>query len=214
MKKYFLIFLITIFFVGCSSIKIEKEENVMDGIVFKTEFENFNQVNTVLSINKENPFKYLTISNVDTFFSGTGILFLGYPTSDVSRGVVELLLDFAKRENLKDIYYCNLENHRDSYKVKDGVLEKEKDGSSLYISLLKYLNSYVKPYRITFEEKDYSVGVNRLYGPSIVFVKDGKIIGYFDKFTRKEQEEFSGFSDIEIESYFKTWGEFASKMGL
>jgi len=212
MKKYFLIFLITIFFVGCSSITIEKEENVIDGIAFKTEFENFNQVNDALTIGKENPFKYLTDFNVDDFFSGSGILFLGYPTSNVSRGVVSLLLDFAANEEITEIYYCNLENHRDLYEIEDGTPVLKKDGSVLYQSLLKYLSSYSKPYQIIFEEQEYSVDEKRLYGPALVFLKDGKVIGYFDQFARKEKDEFSGFSDVEIESYFATWRSFLKKM--
>lgn len=214
MKKYFLIFLITIFFVGCSSIKIEKEENVIDGIAFKTEFENFNQVNDVLSIDKENPFKYLTELNVDTFFSGSGILFLGYPTSSVSRGVVDLLLTFSKEADISEIYYCNLTNHRDLYTIEGEVPVKEKDGSHLYTLLMKYLSSYAKPYHIIYEDKDYFVDENRLYGPSIVFIENGKIIKYFDQFNRKEQEEFSGFSDADKENYLNAWKALVEKMSL
>ena len=113
MKKYIII-LISFFLLltGCSNNnlpQIEKENKITDGITFKTEYEKENSISLYdLSIDKENPFKYINKNNIDSVFSNDSIIYIGSYNDLCSRLLVDQLIVFSKENNIKDIYYFNI----------------------------------------------------------------------------------------------------------
>ncbi len=219
MKNYIIgsifIIIVLIIIVGCSynSPTIEKEQNVMDGINFKAEFENASQEKFQLLIEKENPFKYLNEDNMEGVFQNTNIIFLGYPESNISRAVVKELLDLSKELEIEDIYYYNVLNNRSQYiltpvsdkKENEDVKEpkyeitKTKEQTKSFEKIKTYLKKYLAKQTITDSNgKKYEVPEKTILAPAIVFIKDGKITSYYSNFPKKEQEEFIGFNEKDL----------------
>lgn len=100
-----LLFLFTL--TGCDTIKVLKEEEVIDGIKFKVEYEEYNNELFELNIPKENKFKYVTEENFNDVFSNTNLIYLGRPNDNLSRNIVNILIN--NNFNITDIYYVNLD---------------------------------------------------------------------------------------------------------
>ena len=112
MKKY-VILIISIFLICGCEIKpqIEKEEQVIDGLNFKVEYENYNSLNYQLNIEKDNNFKYLDMNNIKNVFSSNNVIFIGEPQDNKSRYLVNSLNDIQKDYDV-DIYYYNYNSRR------------------------------------------------------------------------------------------------------
>lgn len=212
MKKYvagalFVIGILLVVIGVCyNKPSVEKEQEVLDGINFKTEFENKNQEGYQLDIKKENPFKYLTSKNMDEVFKGNNIILLGYPESNVTRALIEQLLKLSKELDINEIYYYNVLENSSKYKLeideqtKEVKVMKEKDCTESFTKLTEYLNKYLVVQEIISSDGQvYKTDDKTLAVPSLIFVKDGKILEFYDKFPKKEQEEFSGFGETELE---------------
>jgi len=158
----------------------------IDSIKFKEEYENLNGDNySELKIDKNNPIRYADYDKLlEIIKKGTGIIYLGFPECPWCRSALPVLLDAAKDGDVEIIYYMNIKNSRDSYVVEDGKLTyaldengKEIKGEAGYFKLLKALNKHLTDYKISFEDKEYEVGEKRLYAPSVIFVRDGEVLG-------------------------------------
>ncbi len=90
-----------------SSKRWIKEEEVIDGIKFKVEYEEYNNELFELNIPKENKFKYVTEENFNDVFSNTNLIYLGRPNDNLSRNIVNILIN--NNFNITDIYYVNLD---------------------------------------------------------------------------------------------------------
>lgn len=157
-----------------------------DAIKFKEEYETLNGEKYVeLKINSNNPIKYASYDKLlEVIENGTGIIYLGFPECPWCRSALPVLLDAAKDTEVEVIYYMNIKNSRDSYVIQDGELTyaldengKEIKGEKGYFKLLKALEKHLSDYKISFEEKLYDVGEKRLYAPSVIFVRDGEVLG-------------------------------------
>lgn len=163
-----------------------------DAIKFKIEYENLNGKETSygttykkLTISEINPIKYSNYDEIlDILKNKTGIIYFGFPECPWCRNAVPVLIDVAKDNNIENIYYLNIKNERDSYIVEDNKLVyttdengKEIKGTKGYFKLLDALDEYLNDYTIVYEDKTYEVGEKRLYAPTFVFVKDGKVVG-------------------------------------
>lgn len=166
MKK-FIIFLISFFLiVGCESqvLPTKKDEKIVtDGITFKTEYENLNSVmKDDFSIEKENPFKYLTKKNIEEVFKTTNIVFIGNASDINSRVIVTILNDIAKEKEIESIYYLDSLSNFAKYEINVNGQIKSQEESELY----KLVLSEIK-------------GLEELYSPSIIFIKEGNISDYY-----------------------------------
>lgn len=160
-----------------------------DAIKFKKEYESLNKLenykNNQMNINSENPIKYSNYDEIiDIIENKTGIIYLGFPECPWCRRSVSVLLDVAKDTKIDKIYYLNIKDERDSYEVQDGKLIYAKDdngiekrGTEGYFKLLKLMDKYLTDYVISYEDELYEVGEKRIYAPTVIFVKEGKIIG-------------------------------------
>ena len=84
-----------------------------------------------------------------------------------------VLLDAAEEVGLDKIYYLNNLDSRDAKKLNDkGEIVVEKEGTKDYYKLVDKLSSVLGEY-----EGLNDSSIKRLYFPTVIVVKDGKIVG-------------------------------------
>lgn len=192
MKKNIIMILGTVMCVLLASIAYLKIANTTnDALKFKEEYESLNGTEahgkkySNLEISMDNPIKYSNYDEIlDIIENKSGIIYFGFPSCPWCRTALPVLFDVAKENNIETIYYLNILNERDSYTLEDGKLVyatdedgNEKKGTEGYFKLLKALDEHLTEYTIVYEEETYEVGEKRLFAPSVVFVKEGKVLG-------------------------------------
>ncbi len=183
MKKVFLWVLVAFLFIsvtGCTSKN-------SDAIKFKNEYESLNgkkgygdNINPEVKIDKKNAVKYADADKIiDVLDNGTGIIYLGYPECPWCRNAVPVLLEAASELNVKDVYYMNLKDERDTIEVmEDGTLKTTKEGTEGYKKLLKRLDAVLDEYVLEdLNGNEVKTGEKRIYVPLMLFVREGKIVG-------------------------------------
>lgn len=184
--------------------KCKTEET--DAIKFKREYEQYNDKNYdngkpyfKVELSNKNLFKYISEEDAVKFLNEkTGIIYFGFPQCPWCRSLVPYLEEIGKKYGVEHIYYLNIMDIRDTYKLEDNKVVVDKKGSDSYYELLKLMDKYLTKYTITDEKgKEYDTGVKRLYAPTTVVVKDGKIIG-FNEGTVDSQQKFVALTEDEI----------------
>lgn len=108
----------------------------------------------------DNAYTYKNIDEIIKILEhGTGIVYLGFPECPWCQRYVVYLNEVAKKENLEEIYYYNIKKDR----------EDNTDDYQKLVSLLEENLQYDKE------------GNKRIYAPSVIAVKSGKIIGFDDE---------------------------------
>jgi thiol-disulfide isomerase/thioredoxin len=153
-----------------------------DAVKFKAEYENLNNKLKSDGINKhneiniieDNTIKYSNYEEVmDILESGTGVIYFGYPECPWCRNAVPELVQVAKEMELEKIYYFSDMSIRDQKSLdENGNIITEKEGTEEYKNLLDKLSDYLGPYKGLNDES-----IKRLYVPTVVFVKEGSIVG-------------------------------------
>lgn len=116
---------------------------------------NFN--NEYNLVDENNVFVYKSIDDIlITLDKGTGIIFLGFPECSWCQNYVKYLNDVAVSKNIDIIYYYNFKSIRESNTEK-------------YKKLVSRLGDYL------FLD---DTGCYRLYAPTLVIVKEGKILSF------------------------------------
>ena len=212
---YILLPILCVIAAAVSYFVVVNNDNNEDALKFKEEYEKLN--NTIaysdkkyneLEISEDNPIKYSSYDEIiDVIEKGTGIIYLGFPECPWCRSALPILFDVARDNKIKNIYYLNIKNERDSLVIEDDEIVyelddngNEKKGTEGYFKLLKALDKHLTEYTISFEEKTYETGEKRIYAPTVIFVKDGKVLGLhvstveshksgFDKMTEEQKEE-------------------------
>ena len=111
-------------------------------------------------ITSDNRFKYKNAKEtLELLNTGTGVIFFSFPDNEWSYNYAEMLNDVAKDNNEEFIYYYNFKNDR-------------SNRNYYYTNIVKILESYVP---------NTDTGDKNIYAPSVVFVKDGVIVGYDDE---------------------------------
>lgn len=153
MKK-FLVLLVCLLFVGCSSKVLET--NDIDK--FKKEYEDYNSMEDTVKVSIDNSakLKYLNVSEVVDFLENkTGIIYFGFPTCPWCRNIIPVLLNVAK-DNNETVYYFNPRSFRGTDDLN-------------YSKIMNILNDYL--------ESDEN-GEKVLYVPDVYFLKNGNIVGH------------------------------------
>ena len=154
-------------------------ENNSDSLKFKQEFESLNGKTTNdvkyhnVTISEENPIVYSTYEEIFSILeSDSGVIFFGNPECQLSRSVINVLLEALDSVGVEKLYYMNNIDDRNILSLSsDGSLVLEKEATANYTKLLEYLGDKASIYKEINDES-----VKRLYYPSVVFVKDGEII--------------------------------------
>lgn len=208
-KSKFIIFLLLISFFF--SLTACQKDNLTDAQKFKEEYESLNGQKTSngkeyrnILIDEKNPMIYKTeddivkaIQNKETF-----VIYFGFASCPWCRSILETLIEVSKEESLSQIYYVDISNIRDTYEIKNGKLEKTKEGTEGYYKLLDLFKDKLEDYKITDDAgKTTDTGEKRIYAPNIVGVIDGEI---FDITT--------GISSLEKDPYMQLTEEIKNEM--
>lgn len=197
-----------------------------DAIKFKKEYESLNdtKVNNKkykkVEINKNNPIKYSNYDEIiDVIKNKTGVIYLGFPECPWCRNAVPVLLDVARNNNIDTIYYLNILNERDSYVVKDGKIEYAKDdkgndikGTDGYLKLLKVLDKELEDYVIEFEGKEYNTNSKRIYAPTVIFVREGKVIGLHVSTVSSQTDPYKDLTKKQYKELYDEYSSYVSSM--
>ena len=156
-----------------------------DAARFKREYESYNNKKASddhkyqkLKIKKKNKIKYINLEEaVDIIKNGTGLIYFGFPNCPYCRSIVPTLLNKVEKSDLKELYYLDMTDLRDTYEVQDERAICTKLGDDLYYELLSILDNYLEDYVVTDENGiEYDAGEKRVYVPLVVAVQDGFIM--------------------------------------
>ena len=110
-------------------------------------------------VSEDNVFVYRTLEEINKILeNGTGLVFLGFPECPWCRGYAPIINEVAKQEKLEKVYYFNIKKDRE-------------DNTELYQKAVKLLGDNLR-----YDDE----GNRRIYAPSLIAVKNGKIVGFDD----------------------------------
>lgn len=108
----------------------------------------------------DNVFVYASVDEIiDTLENGNGVVYLGFPECQWCQRYVVYLNEVAKKNNVDKILYYN-------------IREDRNDNSENYLKIVDLLKDYLQ------DDED---GNPRIYVPAIIFMNDGKIVGFDDE---------------------------------
>lgn len=177
------ILVVTLIFIICIIILQTKNKNTLsDEIKFKNEYEELNIIknddNTTKYINitipNNNKMKYLSFNEViDIIKNKSGVIYFGFPECPWCRRVLPIFFEACQKYNIENIYYYNALDIRDKKHLdENGNIITDKAGTDEYYLLVDLLKDYLTKYDGLNDEN-----IKRLYFPTFVFIKDGKILG-------------------------------------
>lgn len=193
----------------------------IDALKFKKEYEKLNSEDYLeIEIEDNNPIVYANYEEIlEVIKKGTGIIYLGFPECPWCRNAVPVLFDVAKDNNINRIYYMDIYDERDSYVIEDGNLVyaiddngKEKKGTEGYFKLLEALDKYLTDYTILFDDKTYEVGEKRIYAPSVIFVKEGKVLGIHVSTVESHTNPNKKLTESQYDELYSIYQKYIDKM--
>ncbi len=108
----------------------------------------------------DNVFKFSGALDVLNIINGrTGIILMGFPTNKWTNYYANIINEVAKDLNIKEIYYYDF-------------LDDRINNNGTYETIVNNLDVYV-----TVDD----LGNKDLHAPTLVVVKNGSVIGYFDE---------------------------------
>lgn len=110
-------------------------------------------------VSEDNVYKFTTATDVlGIINNGSGIILMGFPLNKWTNYYASIVNDVAKEKNIKEIYYYDF-------------LDDRENRNGTYETIVNDLSVYT----ITDD-----LGKNNIYAPTLVVVKEGNVIGYFD----------------------------------
>lgn len=168
----------------CTYSVLTKKEVETDAIKFFDEYSEHNgKINenngknyVNVSISNTNTVKYVTEEKAaELLEKGTGIIYFGFSTCPWCRSLVSTLTSIAEEKN-KTIYYLDILDIRSSFELSEGKINKIKDGTKGYYKILDLLDKHLENFNLEDEAGNkFNTGEKRLYAPTLVAFKDGKI---------------------------------------
>lgn len=164
----------------------KKEIEETDAMRFKREYEALNDTTREsdgakynnLEVDKENPFIYIdTKKALEIIDNEDAIIYVGAPWCPWCRNAVPVLIDVAKKYNIKEVYYLDLDNEKSVWEVEDGKAVKKINGTKSYYQLLEKLDEHLRDYTLTNDDgKSLETGEKRIYIPYVIGVKRGRVV--------------------------------------
>lgn len=162
-----------------------------DSEKFKKEYENLNnqktegKENIKVKIDANNQIEYANYNKVFKTLNTTGIIYFGFPECPWCRNIVPILLEAAKESNVSKIYYMNNKEDRDIKELKNDKIKVTKKGTENYQKLLKKLGDKADTYEGLNNTK-----IKRLYFPTVITVKNGKITNYISGTVESQKDPY------------------------
>lgn len=155
------------------SYSLLKDGLNIDSIKFKEEYESLNNEKIKINIPNNNPIVYASYKKViDIIENDTAVIYFGFPECPWCRNAVPVLFDAAKEMGIDKIYYYNALDIRDKKSLDNNKIVIEKEGTEEYKQLVKLMYQYLPAYEGLNDET-----IKRLYFPTVLFIKEGNIIG-------------------------------------
>jgi thiol-disulfide isomerase/thioredoxin len=218
-KKIMIPFVVSIsalMLVLCVSL-INNKVELTDALKFKDEYESLNNktndhgkeyVN--IKIDEENPIVYANYDEIIYILeNGTGVIYFGFPECPWCRNSVPVLLDAAKEIGVDKIYYYNALSIRDTKSLDDkGNIVTDKKGTDEYYKLVDLLSDVLTPYEGLNDDS-----IKRLYFPTVVYVKDGKVLSstigtvdsQTDPYVKLNDDQYNELKNIYMENMNKVY---------
>lgn len=181
MKKIIIAVILLVIITGGVALGIYLNSLGSDALKFKKEYEELNDkpiensTNTYHTLNlpEKNPIVYSNYKEIFKILDGgSGVIYFGFPECPWCRMATPVLLEAANEIGLDKIYYMNNIEDRDIKRLVDGKIVEDQKASKEYLELLDKLGEHSSEYG-GLEDST----IRRLYFPTVVFVKDGVIIG-------------------------------------
>ena len=194
MKKFEIVVLLLAALTAIISIVYIKPNETLDSVKFKNEYESLNgkyDENTKnnyldVKIDEDNQIKYASIEEIENILEkGTGIIYFGFPECPWCRNAVPVLLEAAKDMDIDVIYYYNAYSIRDKKTLIDGEIIIEEEGTEDCKILVELMYDFLPVSNGLADES-----IKRLYFPTVVFVKEGKIIGLHTSTVDSQENPF------------------------
>ena len=221
-KKIFLIGGIALVVIAIASVlfinvtKDDKKDN-SSALEFKKEYEalngkmaRYNKPHRTLNIDEDNPYVKITpaevikkLENKEKFY-----LYVGDPLCPWCRSVIEQSIKSAKENAIDTIYYIDFwddENNeilRDVYEYKDGEVVKTVEETKEYKKMLELCKDSLGLRNYTIEDdkgNEIEVNTKRFFGPTFLFIKEGKFEKYTDGISSKKKSTIEELSDEVLE---------------
>lgn len=173
-----IIILAILIIISCITIYVKNNQN--DEIKFKNEYEKLNEKETKqgkkylnVNINKKNKTKYASFEEIENILTNkSGVIYFGFPECPWCRNIIEPLLEAAQETEINQIYYFNALNIRDEKHLNDNKeIITDKEGTQEYKKLIEIMYNELGEYEGLNDKT-----IKRLYFPTVVFIKDGKIL--------------------------------------
>lgn len=182
-----------------------------DAKKFKKEYESLNGQKNAngkeyisVDIKDDSKIYYATYQEImDLLNHGTGVIYFGFPECPWCRNMIPVLLDAADETSIEKIYYFNALSMRDTKSLKDGVIVTEKEGTEEYYQLLNALSSILGPYEGLNDDT-----ILRLYFPTVVFVKNGTIVGSHEGTLDSQEDPYVALTTEQKEELKKIYTDF------
>lgn len=207
MKKdnvFFITLLIIIICLTCclAFLAFKKEEKEIlqtDAMKFKEEYallndkvdEEGNKIYPNVLLEDDNSFVFSTEDEIiELLEKGTGIIYFGYTNCYQCRNIVPILESVAKELGVEQIKYLDISNIRDTLELDENdKIVTTKEGSNNYYQILKILDDYLNDYTLIGKDgKEILTNEKRLYAPTVVGIRNGEIVGFYENNTFKNEE--------------------------
>lgn len=208
-KIIVVIVILLIITVVLSFITVSKNKLTKDERHFKIEYEKYNDEKDSsgkkyisVNIKDDNNIEYLTGKETVEFMKKeTGIIYFGFPQCSWCRSAIEVLIDAAEEMGIDKIYYYNGYGDRDEkYIDTDGEVITVHKGSDEYYQILKLLGDKAQVYEGLNDES-----LKRLYFPTVLFIKDGKVVDMHVSTVESNKKENKKLSEKEYKKLKKIY---------
>lgn len=208
-KKTFILLILVMFMVGCSSSNGTSPNTNEDALKFKEEYEALNgtsNTNNVLYMDVEiaddNRFVYATQQEIlDIFNGGTGVIYFGFPECPWCRNTVNVIDEAAKSVSLGKIYYMNVSEMRDTLTLDDdGEIVVEDEGSEFYREVLGLLGNYAPVYPGLNDDL-----YRRILVPLVVSVVNGEIVSSHMGTVDSQDNPYEALDETQYDELFSIY---------
>lgn len=202
MKRVLVLIIAILLFCSCTTKEKEVVTEKTDAINFKESYEALNNKENdgkkykELFISEDNPFVKLETKDISSKLqSGDAIIYFGFPECPWCRNALPVLIDAANELGITEIYYNSDKDIRDVKELdEEGNIITAKEGTEEYNEIISILSDYLPVYKGLDNDE-----IKRLYFPTVVFVKDGNIIGLHTGTVDSQTDPYVDLTNEQIE---------------
>ena len=198
-RVVYLLLMICLFTVVTACDGVDKST---DAYRFKEEYESINGEDNgngkkyrVLNILDKNPIVYASSEEIVEKMNKkeSFVVYFGFAECPWCRSMIEQLLESAKDHEIDTIYYVDISEIRDQYRMdEEGTPQKTNAGTEGYRNLIEKMENVLSDYTLKDDEgNEISVGEKRIYAPNVVAVVNGNAEKMVEGISEKLEDPYS-----------------------